>query len=433
MNAILSCERLSLGYQARVLFREISFAVPECGVFGLMGPSGVGKSTLLRTLGRFNHLLPNFWVRGRACWQGRDLLTEVPVEAARRGLPLLQQKARLYTATVLDNAIAEIRDERPLFAAERLEMARSVLEPVGLWDELRPHLAEPVLALSLGQQRRLSIARLVAPGVSCLLADEPLRDLPAEEAIAVGRMLRALGERLSVVMVTHNLREARELCDHVCLVAAEQVVESAPVEEFFERPGCEAAQQFVRTGNCWPTRVVGPARPARPAWRPPRRVRAIRPQSFHWILPERLGGMQQPGLLQDEDQDLEGLRDLGCRVLVTLTEERLAAEPKLARLGIESVHFPIPDMGVPTVEAAIELCARIDAWLAAGMPTVLHCRAGLGRTGTLLACQLVFRGENPVRAVDHVRRVNSYYIQSGEQLAFVTEVGGALAARRGAP
>jgi atypical dual specificity phosphatase len=129
--------------------------------------------------------------------------------------------------------------------------------------------------------------------------------------------------------------------------------------------------------------------------------------------------MQQPGLLRDLESDLKALRQLGCRRLVTLTEDCQNQE-RFAHYQIDVAHFPIPDMGVPALSEAKSICGRISSWMDAGDATVLHCKAGLGRTGTMLACTLVRRGEHPVRAIETVRSINPYYIQSPEQLAFIS-------------
>jgi atypical dual specificity phosphatase len=152
------------------------------------------------------------------------------------------------------------------------------------------------------------------------------------------------------------------------------------------------------------------------------------PGGFHWVLPKQLGGMQRPGLLREETDDLDGLVALQVRHLVSLTEVPFPGEP-LEQRGIQGLHCPIEDMNVPSLEGARELCACIDGWLEAEERVVLHCKAGLGRTGTLLACVLVYRGDSSVHAIHCVRQVNPLYIQSEIQLAFIDEFAHYLSLR----
>jgi atypical dual specificity phosphatase len=230
------------------------------------------------------------------------------------------------------------------------------------------------------------------------------------------------------VLVTHNQREAKALCDHVALLVDGRIVETGTAAKFFSAPATELGRDFVRLGTCWPTppeiseEVIDEdtspelAGPNRTLPKP-----APRPGGFHWVLVDRLGGMQRPGLLQPEARDLTGLAMLRCDVLVSLTRQPF--DPgKLHALGIRGVHFPIVDMNVPTLAAAAELCREISAWIDASQTTVLHCKAGLGRTGTMLACVLVERGLSAVAAIHEIRSINPLYIQSDCQLAFVREL-----------
>jgi atypical dual specificity phosphatase len=416
---LLTLEGLTCGFGDKVVLKDVDLAIPHKGIFGIMGPSGVGKSTLLRTLARWSEALPNFWSRGTVYYGGRDLFRDLSAEEVHQEVVLLSQKARLYTATVIDNVVAEVRRDTRMTLAEKRELALDVLGELGLAERFRDRLQLPALQVSLAEQRMLSLARLVAGGAPCLLADEPLADIPPEEAEVLFGVLKRLGEHRCLIVVSHNQQVGRSLFDTVCLLTAQRVMEVAPAAVFFSAPLTELAREYVRSGNCWPSEPEPEPTPEAAArWAPPAHKRAMRPGGFHWVLANQLGGAQRPGLIQEESQDLEGLAALGCRVLVSLTQQRYALE-KLESLGIEGVHFPVDDMRAPEPEAAADLCHRIDAWLAASKPTVLHCRAGLGRTGTLLAAYLIHQGANAVHAIEEVRSVNPRYIQSQEQLDFL--------------
>lgn len=446
IDPLLRVRHLSAGFEKHVVFRRVEFDVPRIGAWGILGPSGVGKSTLLRTLGRWNDLRPSFWVHGEIDWRGRDVLREIDRSEANERFALLQQKARLYTSSILENAVAGLSEEGELTVRDKCDLAQTVLSPFGLWDSLRSRLSQPVTSLPLTEQRMLTLARLVATGAEAILADEPTRDLEEGLSLRLIRMMEELKERLALILVTHNQIFARNLLDHVLLITGGTLVESSPAQRFFRDPETELGRRYLQSGNCWPTReemdpdwvrhrdsiydeldAPRSAEPLssdradsskRPSWIPTALESMPRPGGFHWIEPGLLGGMQWPGLLKEVDADLDGLVALGIRHLVNLTETPFPSE-RLGDRRIELKHFPIADMKVPDLDACRALCEEVETWLERGEATVFHCRAGLGRTGTLLACMRILRGRSAVNAIDDVRRVNSMYIQSDEQLDFV--------------
>lgn len=141
------------------------------------------------------------------------------------------------------------------------------------------------------------------------------------------------------------------------------------------------------------------------------------PPSFRWVQPRRLAGSGRPGLLVPFEQDLACYQAEGLRLVVTLTEQPLPALP--ATFGLRNLHFPIPDMGIPTPREAVRVCDEILRGIEAGEPAVVHCHAGLGRTGTMLAACLVRLGRTGDEALREVRLVNAGYVQSLAQERFL--------------
>lgn len=139
---------------------------------------------------------------------------------------------------------------------------------------------------------------------------------------------------------------------------------------------------------------------------------------LHWVLPDRLAGAARPGLSGDLDDDVRELSRLDIRRVVTLTEVPLDLDGR--QVSFEVTHFPIDDMGLPTPRAALPVCLQVAEDLSNGRPVLLHCKAGLGRTGTMLAACLVILGQEAEEAVAAVRQVCRLYIQTPAQAGFVT-------------
>jgi protein-tyrosine phosphatase len=140
-------------------------------------------------------------------------------------------------------------------------------------------------------------------------------------------------------------------------------------------------------------------------------------REFHWVIEGQLAGSALPGLLDEVDDDLAFIRRAGIEIVVSLTES--PPDLPFADHGLQAMHFPIDDMGFPTPRATVALCRTVEAALSLDRPVLMHCRAGLGRTGMMLAAFLISRGTEAEEAVRRVRRVCPRYIQTESQQSFL--------------
>lgn len=139
---------------------------------------------------------------------------------------------------------------------------------------------------------------------------------------------------------------------------------------------------------------------------------------FNWILPGRLAGSGRPGLLASLEEDWAQIRREGINYVLTLTEEPL--DPPASHYGLDGGHFPILDMAAPASSAAtLHVCLGVAARIDRGEAVLVHCKAGVGRTGTVLACMLVLLGHSAEEALGELRHACPRYVETESQESFV--------------
>ena len=142
-------------------------------------------------------------------------------------------------------------------------------------------------------------------------------------------------------------------------------------------------------------------------------------KGFNWILPNQLAGSGRPGLYNEAEEDIEFIQEFGFNKVISLTEDAL--EPIFYDNDFEVIHFPISDMYVPRLQPTQELCTQLKKDIQNGQSILVHCKAGLGRTGTIEACILVELGHTGDDAIVEVRKKNSWAIQNSIQEGFIRD------------
>jgi len=148
---------------------------------------------------------------------------------------------------------------------------------------------------------------------------------------------------------------------------------------------------------------------------------------FSWVIPGRLAGAR--ALMTDAD--LKVLVDLGISLLVRLTEAQFVTAEQVQRAGLEDLHEPVPDFGVPTLEQATRIVERVQQTMSAGKAAVISCFAGHGRTGTMLSCCLVMQGLSAENAFRFMTLVGRPHAETDEQREFVRRFAASWPARHG--
>jgi atypical dual specificity phosphatase len=326
---------------------------------------------------------------------------------------LVVQSARLYLASVFENVAQGLHRSR-LTVAEQREHVVALLEEFGL-GELRDALSRRAVDLSLGQQRRLALVRAMSGSPRFLMVDEPTAGLEGADRSELLDLLTMIRAKSAVLFVTHNRQDALALGADTVFLESGSIVDRVNGSNLAQR-WASAPPLSVGVHDLVHDAIFdAPTPPPLPAGYTPS------PQGFHWIFPGSLGGAARPGLLRETQDDLADLQALNVKYLVCLEETRPISEKELAPYGLSALHVPIVDMEAPSVETILSLCIQLDAMISSHHPVVVHCRAGLGRTGTVLAAYLVHRGASALDALEQVRRVQRRFVQSDAQVRFLED------------
>ena len=256
-------EDLNVWYHDEQALKNIAVEIPPRGITAIIGPSGCGKSTLLKSLNRLLEETEGVRVTGQVLIDGVDIYKPgVDVTEVRTRIGMLAPKPFPLPMSIYDNVAygprihreRVLRGEKPGERAPRSRSARQAkiqdlvqrhLEAAGLWDEVKDRLKSPASRLSTGQQQRLCLARALAVEPEALLCDEPTSALDPISAQRIEEKLQALKADMTIVVVTHILRQARRLADHVIFMWLGELIEAGPAAQVFNSPRDERTRNYL--------------------------------------------------------------------------------------------------------------------------------------------------------------------------------------------
>jgi phosphate transport system ATP-binding protein len=243
----LTLREVSIHYGAKQAVNEVSLSIHQGEVLALIGPSGCGKTSLLRTLNRLTELTPSAARSGEILLDGRDV-HELQDTHLRARISMVFQQPNPFPMSIFDNVAFALREQsrkRP----RRRQIEPQVIDALkraGLYEEVREDLDSPALRLSGGQQQRLCIARAIAMQPEVLLMDEPCSALDPISTAAIERLIGELRRDLAIVIVTHNLAQARRVADKVAFMYLGDLVEYGTVGQVFEEPRAPRTREYVQ-------------------------------------------------------------------------------------------------------------------------------------------------------------------------------------------
>ncbi|HEX4033942.1 MAG TPA: phosphate ABC transporter ATP-binding protein [Solirubrobacteraceae bacterium] len=237
---------VSVFYDDVPAVRGASLSIQKGEVLALIGPSGCGKTTLLRTLNRLTELTPGATHSGQITLDGEDI-DDLEDTKLRARVAMVFQQPNPFPMSVFDNVAFALREQARRRPRRRdLEpLVTQALERAGLYGEVKNALERPALRLSGGQQQRLCIARAIATSPEILLMDEPCSALDPRSAAVIEDLILSLRSDLAVVIVTHNLQQARRIADRVAFMYLGDLVEQGSADQIFDAPREERTREYV--------------------------------------------------------------------------------------------------------------------------------------------------------------------------------------------
>jgi phosphate transport system ATP-binding protein len=242
--SVFSVQSLDFYYGDSKALSQINIEIEPRKVTALIGPSGCGKSTFLRCLNRMNDTITGTRVEGKILLNGQDIYNaDMDVVNLRQRVGMVFQKPNPFPQSIYDNVAFGPRVMGMNVNMD--ELVEKSLRAASLWDEVKNDLKMDALGLSLGQQQRLCIARVVAVQPEVILMDESTSALDPIATLRVEELIAELKQDYTIVIVTHNMQQAARVSDYTGLFWLGELVEFSDTNKMFTRPKQELTEAYI--------------------------------------------------------------------------------------------------------------------------------------------------------------------------------------------
>jgi phosphate transport system ATP-binding protein len=245
----IQTEKLNLWYGTFQALFDVDLNIPDGRITSLIGPSGCGKSTFLRSVNRINERLGYVRIDGSIEVFGNNIYDpEVELVQVRKQVGMVFQRPNPLPISIRENVLFghELHNKgQRLNKAEKEEVVESALQQVLLWDKVKDRLHDKATELSLEEQQKLCIARLLPVKPKLLLMDEPCSALDPKGTEAVEELIWELRGKYSILIVTHNMAQARRASEECIFMLMGKVVEHRPTEDIFVTPKEKETADYI--------------------------------------------------------------------------------------------------------------------------------------------------------------------------------------------
>ena len=214
------------------ILKDLNLSFQKNAINCIIGPSGGGKSTLIRSINRINDETPGFASQGGLLFNNEDIYQKNYNNTELRSqVGMVFQKPCVFPCSIEENLLFGVRFQKKLSKRQRIEIVEQGLKDVALWSEVKHRLTDPATSLSLGQQQRLCLARSLALEPKVILLDEPTASLDPLSTRAIETLMLQLKEKYTIIFVTHNIAQAKRIADNLSFLCEGELVEQGTIKQ----------------------------------------------------------------------------------------------------------------------------------------------------------------------------------------------------------